>query len=162
MQTDIARGEDERARPVKAKPVLFYVHDRNDDWARPFSGDLLPSGPGTVAVVRARRPGTAEVSEHGWVVELDVDLRGPSLDPEDWLRHCHDFLVDSESGDAVGIVDQVEFAPGSSRVTALIVLSGRFGHRVLRIAPAEVQAIVPDERRLIVRGGDPRSGRGAH
>jgi uncharacterized protein YrrD len=84
------------------------------------------------------------------LVEVEVDLDEVNLDPEYWLGHCHGFLVDSESGEGVGVVDDVELAPGSDRAVVLVVASGWFGRRVRRIAVADVQAIIPSERRLIV------------
>jgi uncharacterized protein YrrD len=96
------------------------------------------------------------------VVEVEVDLEGVNLDPEYWLRHCHGFLVDSESGEGVGLVDDVEVAPGSDHAAALIVAAGRFGRHVQTIDVADVRAIVPSERRLIVKDGarPARGGRG--
>jgi hypothetical protein len=84
------------------------------------------------------------------LVEVEVDLRGVNLDAEYWLNHCHGFLVDSESGEGVGVVDDVELASGSDRAVVLIVVSGRFGRHIRRTAVADVQAIVPSERRLVV------------
>jgi hypothetical protein len=42
-----------------------------------------------------------------WVVEVEANLAGVKLEAEYWLRHCHGFLVDSESGEDVGVVDDV-------------------------------------------------------
>ena len=88
--------------------------------------------------------------ERHWLIELEVDLRGTNLDPEDWLSNCHGFLVDSESGEEIGVVDDVELEPGSGRAASLVVASGWFGRHVQTIAVADVQTIVPCEERLVV------------
>jgi hypothetical protein len=89
--------------------------------------------------------------EHQWVVELEVDLTGMILDAEYWLRSCHGFLVDSDLGHGVGVVVDVELTPDSNDATALVLTSGWFGREVFKVAVADVQAIVPGERRLLVK-----------
>jgi hypothetical protein len=42
-----------------------------------------------------------------WLIELEIDLQGMTLDPEYWLSNCHGFLVDSEA-EEIGVVDDVE------------------------------------------------------
>jgi hypothetical protein len=79
------------------------------------------------------------------------DDQRTTLDFEYWLCNCHDFLVDSESGEDLGVVSGVELAPDSHRAVALIVTSGWFGRHVRRIAAADVREILPGERRLIVK-----------
>jgi sporulation protein YlmC with PRC-barrel domain len=88
---------------------------------------------------------------HGWLIEVDIDLRGANLDPEYWLSNCHGFLVDSELGREIGVVDDVELEPASGRAVALVVASGWFGRRLRTIPVSDVQRIVPSEERLIVR-----------
>jgi sporulation protein YlmC with PRC-barrel domain len=88
--------------------------------------------------------------DRGWLIELDVDLRGMNLDPEYWLCNCHGFLVDSESGAEIGVVDDVELEPRSGRAVALVLASGWFGRSVRRISVADVQTIVPSQERLVV------------
>lgn len=85
------------------------------------------------------------------LIEVDVDLRGANLDPEYWLSNCHGFLVDSELGREIGVVDDVEVEPASGRAIALVVASGWFGRRLRTIPVSDVQRIVPSEERLIVR-----------
>lgn len=79
-----------------------------------------------------------------------VDLRGTNLDPEYWLSRCEGFLVDSESGEEIGVVEEVELEHGSGRAIALVVACGWFGRRMETIPVAEVRAIVPGEERLVV------------
>jgi sporulation protein YlmC with PRC-barrel domain len=86
-----------------------------------------------------------------WVVEVEVDLEGVHLDPEYWLRHCRGFLVESEAGEDLGVVDDVELATDSGLAVALVVASGWFGRYTRLIDVADVQAIVPSQRRLVVR-----------
>jgi sporulation protein YlmC with PRC-barrel domain len=87
----------------------------------------------------------------GWLIEFELDLRGANLDPEYWLSNCHGFLVDSELGREIGVVDDVELEPASGRAIALVVASGWFGRRLRTIPVSDVQRIVPSEERLIVR-----------
>jgi hypothetical protein len=89
--------------------------------------------------------------EADWLVEVEVDLRGSNLDPEYWLSNCHGFLVDSELGRDVGVVDDVELEPASGRAAALVVASGWFGRRLCTIPVSRVLRIVPSEKRLVVR-----------
>lgn len=51
----------------------------------------------------------------------------------------------------MGVVDDVELAPGSDQAVALVVASGWFGRHIRKIAAADVQAILPSERRLVVK-----------
>lgn len=115
-------------------------------------------------VPEASGPAEEERSDPGrtWLSEVDLELQGANLDPEYWLSHCQGFLVDSESGAEVGVVDGVEFAPASDEPVSLIVASGWFGRHIRRIAVADVQAIVTSERRLIVKDASVRPSGGGH
>jgi sporulation protein YlmC with PRC-barrel domain len=75
------------------------------------------------------------------------------------LRCCHGFLVDTESGAEVGVVDDVELASEAGEMVALVVARGWFGREVARIDVSDVQAIVASERRLIVRDDAVPAGR---
>jgi uncharacterized protein YrrD len=96
------------------------------------------------------------------LIEVDVDLRGANLDPEYWLANCHGFLVDSELGRDIGVVEDVVLEPSSGRAFTLVVASGWFGRRLRTIPVVDVQRIIPSEERLVVRDperlGDARSG----
>jgi hypothetical protein len=124
----------------------------------------LPPSISKLLIVRASgstRKAAGE-PEDPWLIVVEVDPQGANLDPEDCLRHCRDFLVDSESGEGIGVVDDVELAAGSDRAVALIVASGWFGRHVQTIDVADVQAILPTQRRLIVKDAaarPPRAGR---
>src|SRR5918996_296451 len=80
-----------------------------------------PSGARRLDAETNSRPGR-EVGDgdRRWVIELEVDLRGSNLDPEYWLSNCHGFLVDSEAGKEIGVVDDVELEHGSGRGVALV------------------------------------------
>ena len=128
--------------------VVFRASAPTDTRSLP-QVEALPSGPLRLVAETAGPPGNE--LERRWLVEVAIDLGGVNLDPEYWLRHCYGFLVDSESGQCVGVVDDVDLASGSDRGTALVVASGWFGRNIQTIAVADVQAIVPSERRLIVK-----------
>jgi sporulation protein YlmC with PRC-barrel domain len=140
--------------------VVFHARNPEGDRAGPTSSTILLSKPGSL-VARASAART-DVGEREWVVEVEVDLPGMNLDPEHWLRTCHGFLVDSESGESVGVVDNVQLAQDSKHAIALAVATGWSGRHMRTIATADVQAIVPSERRLIVKdsaAGRPKAAR---
>lgn len=81
---------------------------------------------------------------------LDVEVEVPAFDPEQLLLKSEGYLVDGANGSAIGVVEQVE-AAGDPPVAATLLLSaGWFGRRRLRIDVGAVEALLPDERRLIV------------
>lgn len=137
--------------------VVFRASTRADNRALPQL-QRSPSEPLRVVAETSGPPGREP--ERRWLVEVEVDLGGVNLDAEYWLSHCHGFLVDSESGEGVGVVDDVELGSGSDRVVALVVASGWFGRHVRTIAVADVQAIVPNERRLVVKDAARPAGAG--
>ena len=118
-----------------------------------------PSGARRLDAKTNSRPGR-EVGDgdRRWVIELEVDLRGSNLDPEYWLSNCYGFLVDSEAGKELGVVDDVELGHGSGRAVALVVASGWFGRNVRTIAVADVEAIIPSQERLVVRDSEASDG----
>lgn len=65
------------------------------------------------------------------------------------LMACHEFLVDREDGTPLGVVDDVVLTDDGDLV-ALLVAVGWFGRRIIRVAPEEVVAIQPEDRRLTV------------
>jgi hypothetical protein len=83
-----------------------------------------------------------------WEAVVTLDPSTP-LDPEDLLAHAHGFLVADAEGD-VGVVDEVH--PAQARTEGMLsVRYGWFGRR-LRVVPfEEVEEILPDEERLILR-----------
>ena len=118
-----------------------------------------PSGAHRLLAEVSGQSGTEERDpERRWVVELAVDLRGTNLDPEYWLSHCEGFIVDSESGEEIGVVEEVELERGSGRAIALVVARGWFGRHRQTIPVAEVRTIFPSEERLVVSDPGPPPG----
>lgn len=66
------------------------------------------------------------------------------------LSEAYDFLVDGPAGEAIGVVDDIEFDAGRQRPMALLVACDWRGSRVLRIPVADVDEIRAHERRLIL------------
>lgn len=99
-------------------------------------------------VVRFRRELPQAASGRGWLLELDVEV--PAIDPERLLAECEDFLVDGNDGRQIGVVDRVERSGAEGFASALLVSAGWFGRRRLRVEAQAIEALVPEERRLIV------------
>jgi hypothetical protein len=76
------------------------------------------------------------------------------LDPKAMLEEAYGFLVDDASG-PVGIVDEVRSGPSESE-SSIVIACGWFGHRRLTLSCEDVDEILPEERRLIVRSGATR------
>jgi hypothetical protein len=85
------------------------------------------------------------------------------------LEKCEGFLVDDLDDREVGVVDRIERTGPDSSVTGLIVTSGWFGRRVVRVPVNAIDQLLPAQRRVIVdasraqplnhddsRGGEPR------
>jgi hypothetical protein len=129
--------------------VVFRPSSEDALWSpeslRPSISKLL-----IVRTIKPRQEAVGE-REDPWLIVVEVDPHGANLDPESCLRHSRDFLVESESGERIGVVDDVELAAGSDRAVALIVASGWFGRHVHKIDVANVQAIAPTQQRLIVK-----------
>jgi hypothetical protein len=99
-------------------------------------------------VVRLRRELTPSTSDRAWLLEVEVEV--PVIDPERVLAECEAFLVDGRDGRQIGVVDRVERAGTAGRASALLIAAGWFGRRRLRVEAQAVEALVPEERRLIV------------
>lgn len=97
---------------------------------------------------RIRRRLEPEESGRPWLLELEIDVKIP--DPEAVLAGSEGFLVDGVDGGELGVVDDVESGPDGA-VTALVVVSGWFGRRRARIPVEAIEAVVPAERRIVVR-----------
>lgn len=74
----------------------------------------------------------------------------PAFDPERLLLECEGFLVDTSDGREIGVVDAVETAGEPPVATTLLIAAGWFGRRQLRVSAMAVEALLPDERRVIV------------
>jgi hypothetical protein len=114
-----------------------------------------PGGEGPVVrlsarprVLRLRREFTVAARDRAWLLEVEVEV--PALDPERVLAECEAFLVDGSDGSQIGVVDRVERAGGAGRASALVIAAGWFGRRRLRVEAEAVEALLPEERRVIV------------
>ena len=105
----------------------------------------LSAGP---RVLRLRRELTVAASDRAWLLEVEVEV--PAIDPERVLAECEAFVVDGRDGRQIGVVDRVERAGRAGRASALLIAAGWFGRRTLRVEAQAVEALVPEERRLIV------------
>jgi hypothetical protein len=95
-----------------------------------------------------RRQLPSSAGRRGWMLELEV--RVPAIDPERVLAECEDFLVDGRDGRQIGVVDYVERSGPAGSASALLVAAGWFGRRRLRVDAQAVEALMPEERRVIV------------
>ncbi len=114
-----------------------------------------PGGEGPVVrvsarprVLRLRRELTVAASDRAWLLEVEVEV--PAIDPERVLAGCEAFLVDGRDGRQIGVVDRVERAGRAGRASALLIAAGWFGRRKLLVEAQAVEALVPEERRVIV------------
>jgi hypothetical protein len=99
-------------------------------------------------VLRIRRELPPSASGRGWRLEVEVEV--PAIDPERLLAYCEDFLVDGSDGRQIGVVDRVERSGADGFASALLVSAGWFGRRRLRVDARAIEALVPEERRVIV------------
>jgi hypothetical protein len=86
------------------------------------------------------------------------------LDAEKFFSQSEGFLVDSASGDPIGIVNDVRLDPRSGKAVEFDVCVGSLGHHHLAVPAEEIVAVLPGSKRLILdrppesRGG-PRGQR---
>jgi hypothetical protein len=123
------------------------------NWCQGASGDPTLRADPCRPTVRLRRDLPATAAGRHWRVEVEVSIR--IQDPEEALAECHGFLVDAVDGRAIGVVDDVEAAGPAGSVSALVVGSGWFGRRRMRIAADHIEVVIPAEARLIVREPPP-------
>jgi hypothetical protein len=67
-----------------------------------------------------------------------------------WLRHCEGFRADGPDG-RLGHVRGVRFG-SSGEPEVLEVQAGLLGRRTLLISVSQVEEIIPEQRRLVLRG----------
>jgi hypothetical protein len=99
-------------------------------------------------VLRLRRDLASPASDRAWLLEVELEV--PAIDPERVLAECEAYLVDGRDGSQIGVVERVERAGTAGRASALLIAAGWFGRRRLRVETGAVEALVPDERRVIV------------
>jgi hypothetical protein len=97
----------------------------------------------------ARRLRRAEEGGRAWV--LDVEIEMPEPDPEQLLAESEGYLVDSVGGRELGVVKEVQTHRRGGPVTALLVAGGWFGRRRFRVDADAVDALLPADRRIVVR-----------
>ena len=102
---------------------------------------------GRLRDLRLRRELPLSASGRAWLLEVEVEV--PAIAPERVLAECEDFLVDGTDGRQIGVVDRVERSAAGG-ASALVVSAGWFGRRRLRVDAQAVEALVPEERRVIV------------
>lgn len=103
--------------------------------------------------VRLRRSLSSETGRT-WVLEIQVAVDVP--DPEEVLVACQSFVADGTDGEALGVIDDVEVDDATGLASTLILATGWFGRRRLRVPAEHVELIAPDERRVVLRA--PASG----
>jgi hypothetical protein len=99
-------------------------------------------------VLRLRRELPQAASGRRWLLEVEIEV--PAIDPERLLAQCEDFLVDGTDGRQIGVVDRVERSSAEGFASALLVSAGWLGRRLLRVDAHAIEALLPEERRLIV------------
>jgi len=77
------------------------------------------------------------------------DPRRSSLGRDYWLRRCQGFRVESPAG-RIGTVRGVRFG-SSSEPDILEVRAGLLGRRLLLVPVHEIEEMIPEEKRIIVR-----------
>jgi hypothetical protein len=80
-----------------------------------------------------------------------------SLERDYWLCRCDGFRIDSPAG-SVGIVEGLRFGSRVDRPDLLAVRAGLFGRRLLLIRVEEVDRIVSDEQRIVLRDAPRQPG----
>jgi hypothetical protein len=84
------------------------------------------------------------------MTETGAEHRQSSFGREYWLRRCEGFRVEAPGG-RIGQVRSVRFGD-SAEPEVLEVRAGLLGRRTLLISVADVETIIPEERRVILRG----------
>ena len=99
--------------------------------------------------LRFRRRLSDSPSPRSWWLDVAVFVRLD--DPEQLLRECEGFLVDSTDNRPVGVVDAVETDDETGYTSALEVAAGWFGRRRIRIPAEAIELVVPAYERIVVR-----------
>jgi hypothetical protein len=79
-----------------------------------------------------------------------VGARRLDFDAETCLSQSEGFLVDSASGDPIGIVNDVRVDPRSGKAVEFEVCAGPLGHERLAVTSEEIVAVLPGSKRLIL------------
>jgi len=79
-----------------------------------------------------------------------LDPRRSSYGREYWLRRCEGFIVETRTR-RIGRVDGIRYGKSQDQPEAVSVRVGRFGRRGLLISVSEVERVLPEQRRIVVR-----------
>ena len=113
------------------------------------SNGRADGGPSLRLALEPRTLGiSSSAAERAWRLDLEIDV--PIPDPEQLLADSEDFHVDRADGRELGVVESVE-SRADGVVTALVVSQGWLGRRRLRIEREAIEAILPAQRRIVVR-----------
>jgi len=67
-----------------------------------------------------------------------------------WLRRCEGFLVETRTK-RIGRVVGIRYGVSQDEPEAIAVRAGRFSRKVFLISVNEVERVLPEERRIVVR-----------
>ncbi len=99
--------------------------------------------------LRFRRRLAGSPTTRTWWLDVQVYVR--LEDPEQLLRECEGFFVDSTDNRTVGTVDAVATDDETGYVSALEVATGWYGSSRIRIPAEAIELIVPEYDRIVVR-----------
>ncbi len=83
--------------------------------------------------------------------ELDARATRSSFERGYWLSRCEGFRVFASDGKRLGIVDTPIFDSQAERPDLLLVRAGFFGRRLVTISIDEVEAVLPREKKIVLR-----------
>jgi hypothetical protein len=73
------------------------------------------------------------------------------FDADHWLSQSEGFVVESPCAGRIGIVESLRFYSRHDRPDELVVRVGRLGRRSITIRAEDVDAVLPREKKLILR-----------
>jgi hypothetical protein len=82
------------------------------------------------------------------------EYRRSVFDRDYWLAHCQGFTVEGPEG-RLGTVADVRFLSRLERPDVIVVRTGLLGRRRFSVPVDEVEEVVPDEQRVVLRAAPP-------
>jgi hypothetical protein len=79
-----------------------------------------------------------------------TSFRRDSSDPRDWLGRSEGFRVEV-GGRRIGVVEELRFHTHVGYPDELVVRSGLFARRRFLVPSTDVEAVMPRERRVVLR-----------
>jgi hypothetical protein len=73
------------------------------------------------------------------------------FDADHWLSQSEGFAVESPCAGRIGIIESLRFYSRHDRPDELVVRVGRLGRRSITIRAEDVDAVLPREKKLILR-----------